>query len=88
MLRHVNPATGASPFESMMVADIGDMSVVPFYVERSCRIIKEETAKIIKDGCRPLFMGGDHLVTYPILQAMKECNISLTTQGSNHIENT
>ncbi|XP_028406938.1 uncharacterized protein LOC114529359 [Dendronephthya gigantea] len=72
MLRHVNGVTGASPFESMMVADIGDMSVVPFNVERSCRIIKDEIAKIIVNGCRPLSMGGDHLVTYPILQAMKE----------------
>jgi arginase family enzyme len=71
MLRHVNAVTGASPFESMMVADIGDMGVVPFNVERSCRIIKEETANIIKDGCRPLSMGGDHLVSYPVLQAMK-----------------
>ena len=80
MLRHVNAVTGASPYESMMVADIGDMGVVPFNVERSCQIIKEDTAEIIKDGCRPLFMGGDHLVSYPILQAMKVCNLSLIIQ--------
>ena len=71
MLRHVNLMTGASPFDSLMVADIGDMSLIPFNVEKTCQTIREETAKIIKDGCRPLFMGGDHLVTYPILQAMK-----------------
>jgi arginase family enzyme len=76
MIRHVNAVTGASPFESMMVADIGDMSVIPFNVERTCRIIKEETAKIIEDGCRPLSMGGDHLVTYPVLQAMKVYNVN------------
>ena len=54
-----------------MVADIGDIAIVPYNTERTCKIIKQEMAKIIKNGCRPLSMGGDHLVTYPVLQAMK-----------------
>ena len=70
-MRAVNGATGAAPYDSLMVADVGDIPVIPYNTERSCKIIKEHMSGIIKDGCRPISVGGDHLVAYPILQAIK-----------------
>ena len=54
-----------------MVADVGDIPVIPYNPLRTCQIIKEHMSKIVKNGCRPLAIGGDHLMTYPILQAIK-----------------
>ena len=54
-----------------MVADIGDISINTYNIIKSCELIREQVAQIISNGCIPLIMGGDHTVTYPILQAFK-----------------
>ncbi|XP_076820838.1 agmatinase, mitochondrial-like [Clavelina lepadiformis] len=70
IIRPCNPDTGAQPFTSLSVADIGDVPVNLFNVAKSCENIRESFNKIVKDGCVPLVMGGDHTITYPILQAL------------------
>merc|ERR1712212_1332888 len=55
-----------------MVADIGDISINTYNIVKSCQLIREQVAQIISDGCIPLIMGGDHTISYPILQAFKE----------------
>ena len=69
-LRHF-VLSGAAPFESLMVADVGDMCINPFNLTQAVSQIKTQTSTLIKDGCKPLIMGGDHTISYPILQAMK-----------------
>lgn len=71
MLHPYNPANGAAPFESLMIADIGDISVNTFNVNATVKLIKDKVAEIISNGCKPLILGGDHTISYPILQAMK-----------------
>nr|CAB3220615.1 agmatinase, mitochondrial-like [Phallusia mammillata] len=70
IIRKFNAATHADPFESLMVADIGDVWVNPYNLPDSCQKIKEQFSEIIKDGCIPISAGGDHTITYPILQAI------------------
>nr|XP_011725185.1 agmatinase, mitochondrial [Macaca nemestrina] len=70
MLRTVNPSTGALPFQSLKVADLGDVNVNLYNLQDSCRRIQEAYEKIVAAGCIPLTLGGDHTITYPILQAM------------------
>ncbi|XP_066231268.1 guanidino acid hydrolase, mitochondrial isoform X1 [Saccopteryx leptura] len=70
MLRTINPSTGALPFQSLMVADLGDVNVNLYNLQDSCRLIQESYQKIVAAGCVPLTLGGDHTITYPILQAM------------------
>ncbi|XP_039084919.1 agmatinase, mitochondrial isoform X1 [Hyaena hyaena] len=70
MLRAANPSTGALPFQSLMVADLGDVNVNLYNLQDSCRLIREAYEKIVAAGCIPLTLGGDHTITYPILQAM------------------
>ncbi|XP_053307639.1 agmatinase, mitochondrial [Spea bombifrons] len=72
MVRRYNVNTRAAPFNSLMVADIGDVKVNLYNLKDSCRIIKEAYQKIMAARCIPLTLGGDHTITYPILQAVAE----------------
>lgn len=73
MLRPYNVATKAAPFESLQVADIGDVPVNTFNILKSMDIISNfYKDKILKYNCKPLTLGGDHTIVLPILRAMKE----------------
>lgn len=71
MLRPYNMATRAAPFDSLSVADIGDVPTNPYDLKDSVRIIEEfYDQKILRHGVRPLTLGGDHTLVLPILRAM------------------
>lgn len=72
LLRAFNSGTRAGPYESMNVADIGDVNVNLYDLKDTCKRITEHYRKIVANGCVPLTMGGDHTITYPILQAVAE----------------
>lgn len=72
LLRPYNMATRAAPFDSLQVADIGDVAINTFNLVDSMRIIEEAYAQIVGEGCIPLTMGGDHIITLPILRALKQ----------------
>ena len=69
---HEMNVTGACPFESLQVADIGDVPVIPYSIPRTVEVIAEYFRKIMAANCIPLAMGGDHCITYPILKAIGE----------------
>jgi len=70
MLRPYNLGTGAAPFDSLQVADIGDLAINTFSLSDSLRIIAESYDAILKYDAMPLAIGGDHSITLPILRAM------------------
>jgi guanidinobutyrase len=70
MLRPYNMATGAAPFDSIQVADIGDVAINTFDLKKSVDIITAAYDEILKHDCIPLTLGGDHTLTYPILRAI------------------
>lgn len=72
MMRPYNMATGISPFDILQVADLGDVPINLFDLKKSVKIIRDYYAKLIATGCIPLTLGGDHTLTWPILQAMAE----------------
>ncbi|ELT96604.1 hypothetical protein CAPTEDRAFT_160862 [Capitella teleta] len=72
LVRGFNKETGASPYETLMVADAGDIYMTMYDLPQACVDIKEGFRKLISTGCKTLAMGGDHTVTYPILQAIAE----------------
>jgi len=72
LIRPYNMATRAAPFDSLMVADIGDVAIDTFNLPKCVDIITDAYRKIIAKGCRPLTLGGDHTLTYPILRAMAD----------------
>lgn len=72
MLRPYNMATRAAPFDSLQVADIGDVPINTFDLKKSVDIIAAHYRDILSHGTIPLTLGGDHTLTWPILRAMKE----------------
>jgi guanidinobutyrase len=70
LIRPYNMATRAAPFDSLMVADIGDVAIDTFNLPKCMDIITDAYRAIIASGCRPLTLGGDHTLTYPVLRAV------------------
>lgn len=70
MIRPYNMATGAAPFDSLSVADIGDVPLNTFDLKDSVRIIEEHYHALLKHDLIPLSLGGDHTMTLPILRAI------------------
>ena len=70
LLRPYNMATRAAPFDSLRVADIGDVAANPFNIVRAIEDIALAYDDIIANGCRPISLGGDHTIALPILRAM------------------
>jgi len=72
MVRKRNHATGAQPFDTLAIADIGDVGVCLYDIKRAADTITEFYHDLMKAKCIPLTMGGDHFVTYPILRAISK----------------
>jgi guanidinobutyrase len=70
LIRPYNMATGAAPFDSLQVADLGDVPINTYSIEKSLPIITDFYARVLAAGCRPLTLGGDHTIALPILRAI------------------
>jgi guanidinobutyrase len=71
MLRPYNMGTRAAPFDSLRVADVGDVPINTFNLEKSVAIIEQYYDELLATGCVPLTMGGDHTIVLPILRALR-----------------
>jgi len=56
----------------MNFADLGDLVLPPGNVNRGLELAKTAAAGIFKDGKVPLFLGGEHLLSYATVQAAVE----------------
>jgi len=63
-------ATGAAPFDSLQVADLGDVPINTFHLPKSVDLIERYYRPIVDSGCIPLTLGGDHTIVLPILRAV------------------
>jgi guanidinobutyrase len=70
LLRPYNMATRAAPFDSLQVADIGDVAINTFNLQNSIGLIEAAYDEILSHDCIPLTMGGDHTIVLPILRAI------------------
>jgi len=70
LIRPYNMATRAAPFDSLQVADIGDVAINTFNLEKSMGIIETAYDNILAHNCKPLTMGGDHTIALPILRSI------------------
>jgi agmatinase len=66
-----------SPYKDMNLrdfktVDIGDLDLPMGLVEESLDIVYDTTKQILKDNKLPMMIGGEHLVTYPVVRALKE----------------
>lgn len=72
LIRPYNMATRAAPFDSLQVADIGDVAINTFNLAASIEIIEAAYDEILGHDCIPITLGGDHTITLPILRAIKK----------------
>ncbi|MBT6100628.1 MAG: agmatinase [Oceanospirillaceae bacterium] len=70
LIRPYNMATRAAPFDSLQVADIGDVAINTFNIDKSMAIIESAYDDILAQHCKPLTMGGDHTIALPILRSI------------------
>ena len=72
MIRPYNMATGAAPFDSLTIADVGDVPINTFNLQKSMKIIETAYDDILSYNCVPMSLGGDHTIVLPILRAMNK----------------
>ena len=72
LIRPYNMATGAAPFDALQVADLGDVPINTYSLEKSVGIISDFYREVLGHGCVPLTLGGDHTIALPILRAVAE----------------
>ena len=72
MSRPYNMGTGAAPFDSLQVADVGDVAINTFSLSQSLAIIENSYKAILEHNVIPMGIGGDHSITLPILRAMAD----------------
>ena len=72
LLRPYNMATGAAPFDTLQVADLGDVPINTYSLAKSLPLITSFYDEVLSHGCRPLTLGGDHTIALPILRAIRK----------------
>lgn len=72
LIRPYNMATRAAPFDSLQVADLGDVPINTYSLDKSLDIITGFYREVLAEGCIPLTLGGDHTLALPVLRAMAE----------------
>jgi len=72
MVRPYCMATGAAPFDSFQVADVGDVALNSYNLLKSIDIIERFFDDILAQGAKPAAVGGDHTITLPILRAINK----------------
>ena len=70
MIRPWNPVLKTNPFEKWRVADFGDLSINPLSIEDTYQRITEQLGEVLRNGARPVCVGGDHSILLPILRAI------------------
>lgn len=56
--------TGIDPLTTLGVVDVGDVEVVPGYMDESLERIRTAVTTIRRNGAVPIVLGGDHTVTF------------------------
>ena len=72
LLRPYNPAQDIEVFKYCSGIDYGDIPIVPGYLPESHKLIEQETASLFQPNIVPIFMGGDHSISLPILRSIKK----------------
>lgn len=70
LVRPYGMATGAAPFDSMQIADLGDVALNAYNLEKSIALIEAHFQPLAAQRITTVALGGDHTITLPILRAV------------------
>ncbi len=73
----IDAERGIRILEGVSMADVGDIDVRTIDLLENFAIITE-AARLVRRNCRvPVFIGGDHAITYPIVRAFDDAPLTL-----------
>ena len=68
----IDAESGVRILEGVSMADVGDIDVRTVDLLENFEIITE-AARLVRRNCRvPVFVGGDHAITFPIVRAFDD----------------
>ncbi len=70
MIRMVNQATRAAPFHTARAADFGDATVNLTDVGHTLQLVQAQFSRLHDAAITPIMLGGDHLMSLPVLRAL------------------
>jgi len=71
LLRPINTATGAQPFNDLRIRDLGDCWIEePYVLTGALAEIEAFYRQVVTAGVTPVSVGGDHSIAWPILRAV------------------
>lgn len=70
LLRPYNPAQKIDVFQTVQVADCGDISANPFNIEEAIEAVSNHASQLIAGNSRLITLGGDHTISLPLLRVM------------------
>ncbi len=70
LIRRVHHVSGVSPYDLCRVGDLGDCPVDPLDAAASLALIEGFFRDVRRAGATPIAVGGDHLISLPILRAL------------------
>ena len=71
LLRPINTATGAQPFNDLRIRDLGDCWIEePYMLTGALDEIEAFYRQVVTAGVTPVSVGGDHSIAWPILRAV------------------
>jgi len=75
-----DPKARANPFESISLTDLGDVETIPGSSELTRKAIEDTLDHILRINPEtvPVFLGGEHLITFPIIEKLAELHKGLT----------
>lgn len=75
-----SPRDRSNPFGSLKLTDLGDIDAVPGSWELTRKAIEDTVQHVLvtSPSCIPVFLGGEHLVTLPIVELLANHHKSLT----------
>ena len=69
LLKPYNPVLDVNIFDECSGVDYGDLPTIPGYLPEAHKLIEESAAAVFASGTTPIFLGGDHSVSLPLLRA-------------------
>jgi guanidinopropionase len=86
IIRRVHPVTRIEPCRLCRIADAGDTPTNPADLMQSLTMIEDRVAEIRGKGAWTLALGGDHLVSLPILRGIAKAQPGLGPLGMVHFD--
>jgi agmatinase len=69
LLKPYNPALNVNIFDICSGVDYGDLPTIPGYLPETHQLIQDKAGDFFSSNVIPVFLGGDHSVSLPLLRA-------------------